>query len=244
MLLPESPFGWAVAVVAAVLGWLLLHGEDEAGAASADDGADRPTCRICYAGSEAGRLFSPCLCSGTMGLVHVNCLNEWRTQSANPRSFYTCEQCGYSYRTQRTAAADALQSDWCVLLASTLVLGGLVAAGAAVPGQPEEWLYQAAAWSPRSDFTWWGEWCDRLVAGAMLPAVLGFAYEVRERSRRDSIQGTLALLAIVNVAQAQLGPGLLAACFAYFWCKLSGQIRGLAKTLLVRFGEAVLEVSR
>ena len=30
--------------------------------------------------------------------VHVDCLNEWRKQSVNPRSLYTCDACGYSYR--------------------------------------------------------------------------------------------------------------------------------------------------
>ena len=50
--------------------------------------------------------FEPCL-----GQVHVDCLNEWRKQSVNPRSLYTCDACGYSYRIQRTAAAALLQSE-------------------------------------------------------------------------------------------------------------------------------------
>ena len=49
-----------------------------------------------------------------LGQVHVDCLNEWRTQSVNPRSLYTCDACGYSYRIQRTAAAAWLQSEGCV----------------------------------------------------------------------------------------------------------------------------------
>ena len=44
----------------------------------------------------------------------MDCLNEWRTQSVNPRSLYTCDACGYSYRIQRTAAAAWLQSEGCV----------------------------------------------------------------------------------------------------------------------------------
>ena len=59
----------------------------------ANDGAqteeeEERVCRICFAGEDAGRLFSPCLCRGSMGLVHVDCLNEWRSMSRNPRSFY------------------------------------------------------------------------------------------------------------------------------------------------------------
>ena len=35
-----------------------------------------------------------------MRFVHPECLNEWRAQSANPRSFYLCDQCGYQYNIQ------------------------------------------------------------------------------------------------------------------------------------------------
>jgi len=35
-----------------------------------------------------------------MRFVHPECLNEWRAQSANPRSFYQCDQCGYQYNIQ------------------------------------------------------------------------------------------------------------------------------------------------
>ena len=37
----------------------------------ADDGSGAPLCRICFAGEEAGRLFSPCRCRGSIGKVHV-----------------------------------------------------------------------------------------------------------------------------------------------------------------------------
>jgi ribosomal protein L37AE/L43A len=50
-----------------------------------------------------------------MAHVHEECLREWRKQSANPRSLYTCDACGYAYRTQRTAAAAWLQRVGCGL---------------------------------------------------------------------------------------------------------------------------------
>ena len=112
MLLPDSLLGWVVTLAAAGLVWLLQSPETPAAAPAGS--ADAPTCRICYAGDEAGRLFSPCLCRGSMAHVHVDCLNEWRKQSVNPRSLYTCDACGYSYRIQRTAAAALLQSERCV----------------------------------------------------------------------------------------------------------------------------------
>jgi hypothetical protein len=67
MLLPDSLLGWVVALAAAALVWLLLQSEDAPAAESA--GGDAPTCRICYAGAEAGRLFTPCLCRGSMAHV-------------------------------------------------------------------------------------------------------------------------------------------------------------------------------
>ena len=156
-----------------------------------------------------------------------------------------CSRAGYAYRVQRTAVAGALQSERCVWLASTLLLGALVAVGSLAPWPWELWLYEAAAWSPRAELAWWGAAGDLLVRGAMPPAALGLAYEARERWRRhDAAHGAFALLAIFNFAQSQLGPALLLCCCVYLWCRLSGELRGVAKWLLVRFGEAVLEVRR
>ena len=50
-------------------------------AASSREREEPPQCRICFAGAEdatRGRLFSPCLCRGSMSHVHVECLNRWR----------------------------------------------------------------------------------------------------------------------------------------------------------------------
>ena len=81
MLVPDSLLGWVVALAAAALVCLLLQNEEEhaptaepTGGADADAGGagvDAPTCRICYAGGEAGRLFTPCLCRGSMAHVHA-----------------------------------------------------------------------------------------------------------------------------------------------------------------------------
>merc|ERR1712129_162347 len=167
----------------------------------------------------------------------------WRKQSVNPRSLYTCDACGYSYRIQRTAAAAWLQSEGCVWLASSLLVLVLLGVGAAAPLPSELWLYDAARWQPRAEMAWWDDRCDLIVRGAVLPALLGFGYEVRERVRRDdSTGGAFALLAIANFVQSRLGPALLCCCCLYCWCRLSGSLRGVSKRLLLRFGEAVLEV--
>lgn len=58
-------------------------------------------CRICHGGdrltAELGRLISACSCRGTVGRVHVKCLERWLTESGKSR----CELCGTRYVTQR-----------------------------------------------------------------------------------------------------------------------------------------------
>ena len=163
MFLPDSLAGWVVALGAAALICLLLQSEDTPAAEPSAGGADAPTCRICYAGAEAGRLFTPCLCRGSMAHVHVACLNEWRKQSVNPRSLYLCDACGYAYRIQRTAAAAWLQSEGCVWLASGLLVLVLLGLGASAPLASESLLYEAARWRPRDEVAWWDARCDLAV---------------------------------------------------------------------------------
>lgn len=72
--------------------------------------ADEAICRICFAGADAGRLVSPCLCSGSMRFVHLDCLSEWRRRSANPKSHYQCDNCLYRYSFRRAHYALVLRS--------------------------------------------------------------------------------------------------------------------------------------
>jgi hypothetical protein len=73
-----------------------------------EDGEERDTCRICHGDSSEGRLFRPCKCKGTCAHVHVDCLDRWRTQSTNPRSFYRCEQCRFEYKLNRIFDGDRI----------------------------------------------------------------------------------------------------------------------------------------
>jgi hypothetical protein len=70
------------------------------------------TCRICLSDEcEAGdELFRPCRCSGTMQHVHKSCLNSWRLNGDNPRSYYECPQCHYQYNLKRLPIADFVAS--------------------------------------------------------------------------------------------------------------------------------------
>ena len=85
----------------------------------APDDDDPPSCRICFAGEEEGRLFSPCRCRGTMKHVHVKCLDAWRraSQTAPNRaqrrevrgSYVACDQCHFRYRLERSEWAARLE---------------------------------------------------------------------------------------------------------------------------------------
>jgi len=246
-LFPDSALGWGISAAVALMIGLIALGESPPTQPSEDSSMELPVCRICYSGAEAGRLFSPCHCSGTMAYVHVKCLNQWRCASSNPRSFFTCDQCGYSYRTRRTAVAAYLQSERLVWLTSSALVGVLTLLGALVPFAPEQWLYHAAEWKPRRAWgEWWGPICDRCVAGLMLPALLGFMYELYQRLMRDrggSVHGFLAALAIISFAQSSISPTMLFCCAFYFWANLANGLRAIARRLLLRFGEVLLAAS-
>lgn len=65
---------------------------------------DDKICRICFEGGDYGPqgcLFRPCLCSGSVAWVHMECLDRWRKASRNPKSFYRCDQCHYEYKFRR-----------------------------------------------------------------------------------------------------------------------------------------------
>tara|TARA_B100000085_G_scaffold210208_1_gene194238 strand:- start:230 stop:1294 length:1065 start_codon:yes stop_codon:yes gene_type:complete len=105
------------------------NGDANAGGQTEEE--EERVCRICFAGEDAGRLFSPCLCRGSMGLVHVDCLNEWRSMSRNPRSFYGCDQCGYQYNLERTRAARYLEREEPALVLAALGVVALTIVAAA-----------------------------------------------------------------------------------------------------------------
>jgi len=54
-------------------------------------------CRICHDGEGEERLISPCLCSGSVGLLHRSCIEKWLS-SVNKD---TCELCHQKFRVSR-----------------------------------------------------------------------------------------------------------------------------------------------
>ncbi|KAG6458843.1 uncharacterized protein LOC115449089 [Manduca sexta] len=92
-----APIDWSqVDVVPELLPVESTEDEDRPSDHSTDD-----MCRICHSGDalsqELGRLISACSCRGTVGRVHVKCLERWLTESGKSR----CELCGTRYATKR-----------------------------------------------------------------------------------------------------------------------------------------------
>lgn len=61
-------------------------------------------CRVCRGGNEIGRpLCQPCLCSGSIALVHQDCLEAWLAHSKSD----SCELCNTKYQFSPKYADDA-----------------------------------------------------------------------------------------------------------------------------------------
>ncbi|RUS73541.1 hypothetical protein EGW08_018699 [Elysia chlorotica] len=61
---------------------------------------EEASCRICQDGELYEKLVSPCLCSGTVGFVHVSCLNTWLQITSRT----SCELCGFPFPVMRRKA--------------------------------------------------------------------------------------------------------------------------------------------
>jgi hypothetical protein len=54
-------------------------------------------CRICLDTDHPNDLISPCLCNGSSSYVHRKCLNDWRSENTNGKSFKYCDICQFEY---------------------------------------------------------------------------------------------------------------------------------------------------
>lgn len=59
------------------------------------------------------RMLRPCLCSGSVSYVHLDCLNRWRATSTS--AYFTCSVCRYPYHIQRTLIARMLTHEYFIL---------------------------------------------------------------------------------------------------------------------------------
>uniref|UniRef100_A0A0A9X9H8 E3 ubiquitin-protein ligase MARCH3 n=1 Tax=Lygus hesperus TaxID=30085 RepID=A0A0A9X9H8_LYGHE len=63
-------------------------------------------CRICHEGDQVEPLISPCMCRGTLSLVHRTCLQHWLAESDSSN----CELCRFRYMTKRVPKYSLLGS--------------------------------------------------------------------------------------------------------------------------------------
>ncbi|KAM7343564.1 E3 ubiquitin-protein ligase MARCHF2 [Cochliomyia hominivorax] len=73
---------------------------------SSNDSFEFIVCRICHNNENAEKIVSPCLCKGSLGNVHMYCLEKWIRMSRCT----TCELCQFEYATEQNLRYTLLQS--------------------------------------------------------------------------------------------------------------------------------------
>lgn len=87
-------------------------------------------CRICWGKKDRQNMISPCNCSGSMSLVHKQCLDNWRNQSYE--NMIKCPTCKSNY-TMSFCPLDDYDS-CCLTLTFCIILGIIESAIAYVYG--------------------------------------------------------------------------------------------------------------
>ncbi|XP_022334459.2 uncharacterized protein LOC111131299 isoform X1 [Crassostrea virginica] len=64
---------------------------------SLNSSISEPVCRICHGTSNTEQLMSLCYCAGTIGLMHVSCLQRWLGSSNKTQ----CELCRFNFAMER-----------------------------------------------------------------------------------------------------------------------------------------------
>jgi hypothetical protein len=192
-----------------------------------------------------------------MRFVHVECLNEWRSQSANPRSFYQCDQCQYKYNIQRTKWACILEDVRVVrAVAALLLLVGLVAGGLLFgklglahgfyrlvdfyPDRQHEWG-ERMRWVA----THWGWRLDYAVSGLIGLAAVGLTQSVRQAWRMNRQVSNAWIIGVVTAFAAsgvRITRVFAAAGLIHSTSVALGAVESVAKDLLTHWGSIILEV--
>jgi len=220
-------------------------------AASLEDVDEERTCRVCF--ETSGRMFSPCLCRGSMRYVHLHCLNEWRTMSANSRSYYQCDQCGYRYNLMRTEWAKLLESPTTVAVATAVAFALLLGVASTTFGVGAELLqwnpycvhfYMMIDWSPYSDHylsTWWLHWMDAIIGGALLMGLTGLLISAYERIQNEEFDYRGLLLTVLANDERILRVFVVLGV-SYSFSIIHHKVQEFFKRCLTSFGEQILDV--
>jgi drug/metabolite transporter superfamily protein YnfA len=228
---------------------------DDAGGPPAD-----ACCRICFGSANEnglGALISPCMCTGSMRYVHVACLNDWRTASANPHSFYRCDQCGYSYNTERTRWAAILESARLAKAVTALLLmcATLGCALLLHPLGASQRFFRFVAFDPRSEYhagrvvahQLWGWQLDALCSGLLGVAAFGVYVALRDAYMINRHVSHSWLLGVVTALMSN--DERIYRVFAAFGGVVAARaamstVETMAKKMLSKWGTMILEVRR
>ena len=191
-----------------------------------------------------------------MRYVHVECLNDWRSQSANPQSFYRCDQCHYEYNVERTKWAAILESERVIRAVAAAVLLAATALGAALLGplHAASHFFRLVAFDPynahhagRHVAALWCWQLDALVSGLLAVAAFGVyvavrdAYLAHRHMNQSWLVGLVTALAThdVRIYRVFFCFGGMAASRATV-----GAVESATKHLLTKWGTMILEVRR
>jgi hypothetical protein len=67
-------------------------------ASTAEAPGDTASCWYCRRGDPVGELYKPCSCDS---YIHRKCLRQWRSGWINPRNYFSCPNCMYSYNLEQ-----------------------------------------------------------------------------------------------------------------------------------------------
>lgn len=71
---------------------------------------DWACCSLCDKNDNREHLFRPCKCDNSTRYFHRECFRRWRTGWINPRNYFCCPDCMFSYRIERVKS-ESIRSD-------------------------------------------------------------------------------------------------------------------------------------
>jgi len=215
-----------------------------------DESEEPGRCRICYSteSTPSDRLFRPCLCRGTVGLVHVSCLNAWRERPENPDAYFRCANCGYEYRLARARFAQLLSSEEYAAVGTIVTLISVIAlvsvvSWAIIPLTLSNRFFDLMEWDPPDD-----EYPQlrHVVFGASCVGLAGFLIHLSEMIAFVRDHGTMESMFAFGlglIANGKRGLRIFAFCgLAVAYRLMFRECDRLIRRLFAAFGERVLEV--
>ena len=211
---------------------------------------DEVRCRICYSNESStdDPLFRPCLCRGTVGLVHVSCLNAWRERPENPDAYFRCANCGYEYRIARATFAKLLSSEeyakigTIVCMVSIVVLLSIIS-WLLLPGEINAFFFDLAEWDPPDEDY---PFLRHFIFAILLCGLAGFLIHLSELIQFVRDHGTVETVFAVGLsltANGKRGIRIFCICgLVVAYRLLFREFQRIVRRVFTDFGERVLAV--